>query len=419
MRSAPLKVLIIPSWYPTKKNHLTGSFFREQAVLVQDQVDVKVLYGQKKEISLRHFSKKWIKYKFSGKAYAVERRDEAVVAPPPPVGFVYDQVKGLSERKNFSLMLLQYRTLLDELLAQPWKPDLIHAHSTEYGGIMAWQLGKIYAIPTLITEHQLFLLHDKTEFVRRKIMQALKGVNRVAAVSHHQLRTILMHDIRCNPVVTGNFIDDDLFTLKPKGVRKGGPFALISVTYPSFIKDNDTFFKAIAEVVGRGHADIRVTVIGNNAFTDLGRANTEAFELLAEKYGVRQYCNFISFVDRAALPGYYWDSDLFISTSIAETFGVAMREAMATGVPVVTTANGGIDDTLDARNGIKVNIKDYAAIADAIIRVKTGAVVFEAEAVRKSVVEQYGREAFAAATLRLYQALADESGGPAAPARAR
>jgi glycosyltransferase involved in cell wall biosynthesis len=96
-----------------------------------------------------------------------------------------------------------------------------------------------------------------------------------------------------------------------------------------------------------------------------------------------------------------------------------MREAMATGVPVVTTANGGIDDTLDARNGIKVNIKDYAAIADAIIRVKTGAVVFEAEAVRKSVVEQYGREAFAAATLRLYQALADESGGPAAPARAR
>jgi glycosyltransferase involved in cell wall biosynthesis len=227
-----------------------------------------------------------------------------------------------------------------------------------------------------------------------------------------------MHDIRCNPVVTGNFVDDALFTPKPRGAVRRGPFTILSVTYPSFIKDNDTFFKAIAEVVRRGHPDIRVTVIGNNAFTDLGQANTEAFESLAEKYGVRQYCNFISFVDRAALPGYYRDSDLFVSTSIAETFGVAMREAMATGVPVVTTANGGIDDTLEARNGIRVNIRDYAALADAVIRVKTGAVVFDAEAVRQSVVEQYGREAFAAATLRLYRAVIDESGRPAAPARA-
>lgn len=406
---AAIKVLIIPSWYPTKKNHLTGSFFREQAILMQGMADVKVLYGRKKDIPLKRFCKKWINHAFFGASYVVERCGEEIIAPPPALGFFYDQVPRLSEGKNFSLMLFQYRIMMNELLAGQWKPDLIHAHATEYGGIMATELGRIYGIPTLITEHQLFLLHAKTEFVREKIVQSLKAANRVAAVSYHQLRTILMHDIRCNPVVTGNLIDEDLFRLKPKDAGKKDSFNIISVTYPSFIKDNETTFKAVAEVVRRGHADIRVTIIGNSAFADLKKANTDALQSLAEAHGVRKYCNFISFVDRADLPAYYRNSDLFVSTSIAETFGVAMREAMTTGVPVVSTANGGIEDTLNEHNGIKVNIRDYEAVADAIIRIKTGAVTFDPEAVRSSVVARYGKEAFAGATFRLYRAVIAES----------
>jgi glycosyltransferase involved in cell wall biosynthesis len=91
---------------------------------------------------------------------------------------------------------------------------------------------------------------------------------------------------------------------------------------------------------------------------------------------------------------------------------------MAAGVPAVTTANGGIEDTLSERNGIKVNVKDYKALADAIIRVKSGAVAFDPEAVRQSVAGQYGRAAFAATTLRLYEAVAegrDRQGTPAGP----
>jgi glycosyltransferase involved in cell wall biosynthesis len=407
MSSAAIRVLIIPSWYPTTKNHLTGSFFREQAALLQPAADVKVLYGRKREITRAGFYAKRIRARLAGTRYAPERCDAEIIAPPQPVGFWYDQVKGLPEVKNYHLMLFQYQVMLEELLAGGWRPDLIHAHATEYGGILAWHLGRLHTIPTLITEHQLFLLHDKTEFVRRKTVQALEGATRVAAVSHHQLRSILMHDIRCNAVVTGNFIDADLFSLRPKE-RGNRVFSIISVTYPSFIKDNETFFRAIAHLVRKGHTDIRVTVIGNNAFSDLGEAGTDDYERLAGQYGVRQYCNFISFVDRAALPAHYHESDLFVSTSIAETFGVAIREAMAAGLPVVSTANGGIDDTLNESNGIRVNVRDYEAVADAVIRVKTGAVTFHPEAVRQSVVEQYGREAFAAATLRLYRAVADE-----------
>lgn len=408
MNSGKYKVLIIPSWYPTKKNYISGSFFQEQALLLQDLVDIKVLYGQQKEITKAEFYKKRVNNKIRNIKYFSERCDHDIISPPQPIGFLFDQVRGLSEEKNYNLMFFQYQIIMNELLIEKWKPDLIHAHSAEYAGIIAHHLGKIYSIPTLITEHQPFLLHAKTEFIRRKIIRALEGVNQVAAVSYHQLRSILMHDIRCNTVVTGNFIDDELFSLTQKKIEKIGFFNIISVTYPSFIKDIVTFFRAIAEVVKRGHTDILVTVIGNNSFNDLQNANTNEFEFLAKQYMVSQYCNFVSFVDRACLPDYYQESDLFVSTSIAETFGVAMREAMAAGIPVVTTANGGIDDTLNEHNGIKVNIRDYKALADAIIRVKTKAVRFEPEEVRRSVVRQYGKEAFTTTTMKLYQTIIDE-----------
>ena len=51
------KILLIPSWYPTKENSIVGSFFREQAaILIENkEIDIKVLYGIVKEVSFFEF----------------------------------------------------------------------------------------------------------------------------------------------------------------------------------------------------------------------------------------------------------------------------------------------------------------------------------------------------------------------------
>jgi glycosyltransferase involved in cell wall biosynthesis len=110
----------------------------------------------------------------------------------------------------------------------------------------------------------------------------------------------------------------------------------------------------------------------------------------------------ISFVDRTELPVYYGNNDVFLSTSIAETFGVAVCEAMATGMPVVATSSGGVDDTVEDCNGIKVNIRDHEAVANALVRIKTGAIDFDPVAVRESIVKKFGKTAFKARLNRLY-----------------
>lgn len=49
------KILILPSWYPSKDNLNSGSYFREQANLMTTDFDVKVLTLEKEWISNRRY----------------------------------------------------------------------------------------------------------------------------------------------------------------------------------------------------------------------------------------------------------------------------------------------------------------------------------------------------------------------------
>ncbi len=87
-----------------------------------------------------------------------------------------------------------------------------------------------------------------------------------------------------------------------------------------------------------------------------------------------RYVPFIS--DRASLAAYYQAADLFVSSSIAEVWGLTITEAMACGIPVVATAVGGVPEqvlswperTANGANGILVQPGDAPALADAVAR---------------------------------------------------
>ncbi|MDC0714957.1 glycosyltransferase family 4 protein [Stigmatella sp. ncwal1] len=75
-------------------------------------------------------------------------------------------------------------------------------------------------------------------------------------------------------------------------------------------------------------------------------------------------------------PGLYRQGDLFVSPTYAEGFSNTILEAMATGLPIVSTQAVGVLDCLeDGRNGLLVPPRDAGALADAIARVLDDAVL--------------------------------------------
>jgi phosphatidylinositol alpha 1,6-mannosyltransferase len=78
---------------------------------------------------------------------------------------------------------------------------------------------------------------------------------------------------------------------------------------------------------------------------------------------------FLGVLDREkTLPKLYASADAFLFSSLTETLGLVVLEAMASGLPVIATPAGGVADHLrDDLNGIAVPPSDPAAMAQAIV----------------------------------------------------
>jgi phosphatidylinositol alpha 1,6-mannosyltransferase len=78
---------------------------------------------------------------------------------------------------------------------------------------------------------------------------------------------------------------------------------------------------------------------------------------------------FLGVLDRQrSLPRLYASADAFLFTSLTETLGLVVLEAMSSGVPVIATPAGGVADHLrDDQNGVAFPAHDIDAMAKAIV----------------------------------------------------
>jgi glycosyltransferase involved in cell wall biosynthesis len=124
------------------------------------------------------------------------------------------------------------------------------------------------------------------------------------------------------------------------------------------IKAHEVFLAAAARV----HAampDVRFLVVGD------GERRAE-LERQVDALGLRAATRFLGW--RADLDRLYADVDVVVLTSRNEGSPVALIEAMAAGVPVVSTAVGGVPDVVqDGASGLLAAIDDEAAIAGHVL----------------------------------------------------
>jgi glycosyltransferase involved in cell wall biosynthesis len=83
---------------------------------------------------------------------------------------------------------------------------------------------------------------------------------------------------------------------------------------------------------------------------------------------------------------------LLLSTSVSETFGLSVAEAIAHGTPVVGTDSGGVRDFVNEGNGLVVDIRDVDGIVDAIIKVISAQ--FDSKNMSQRILEKYGNDQY-------------------------
>jgi glycosyltransferase involved in cell wall biosynthesis len=98
-----------------------------------------------------------------------------------------------------------------------------------------------------------------------------------------------------------------------------------------------------------------------------GGADEQVLRELATRLGVTQDVRFLGPLSRAQVAARYREADLFTLPSSAEAFGNVFAEALASGLPIVGSATGGIPDLVaHGSNGLLVPPGDVQALAGAI-----------------------------------------------------
>jgi glycosyltransferase involved in cell wall biosynthesis len=128
-------------------------------------------------------------------------------------------------------------------------------------------------------------------------------------------------------------------------------------------------------------------------------------EDLAQTLGISNYCRFLGALNREQVREQMQDCDVFVLSSLRETFGIVVGEAMACGKPVIATRCGGPEFILNDQTGVLVDVANPQALAGAMEDFITDRVTFDPQTVRESVVTRFGPEALVRNLTAVYESV--------------
>lgn len=152
-------------------------------------------------------------------------------------------------------------------------------------------------------------------------------------------------------------VDADLFTPKPERLQTAEPYILCVARLDDPRKNIELLLQAYAKLPAQIIAKVRLCLAGSSG-------PPLAFWKRAEMLGLRERITYVQKPDMAELVALYQGARAFALCSDEEGLGVVILEAMACGVPVVSTRSGGPDGIIcDGVDGYLTPLDDADAMA--------------------------------------------------------
>jgi len=194
---------------------------------------------------------------------------------------------------------------------------------------------------------------------------ALALVGRVIVTSQWTARALGAYRVPIESIrVVEPGVDRRRKAAKPHGNRlETDSFNLLCVATLTPRKGHAVLFEALAGLRDRHW---HLTCAGSGSRDPVTAA---ALEHQLDRLALRNRVSLLGDLDASALEREYARADLFVLASYLEGYGMALAEAVARGVPVVSTTAGAIPETVPAAASVLVPPGDSRALARALATV--------------------------------------------------
>lgn len=342
------KIWWLASWYPSRTEPDNGDFIQRHAIALSSGMPLLVVHTIHNPNLARPLQ---IEVKELGQLTEVR------------LYFRADLTKNGLLRKlsyNFRYYFLTWQ-LLQHLKGLIGIPALIHVHVPMKMGRMALLIHRFWRVPFLVHEHSSEYLDGiKDHFSKRSwhYRQQVKTLYKKAKLIT-TASTCIAHELekltgRNNIGVIPNVVDMELF--RPVMREKNNiPFRFLHVSNLSYHK-NITGMMAVFSRLYSLRKDFELLIVGGHE-VELGYFEHYPFV----RYQVK--------VEQIEVARNMQASDCLVLFSRFENSPCVIGEALACGLPVITSAAGGAGEAIQKNNGIVVPVDGEEKLLEALVYV--------------------------------------------------
>ncbi len=311
--------------------------------------------------------------------------------------------------------------------------DLVHGHYAD-GWFVAHQLSKRWGVPFLCATHSLGIrkrdnalrmnegsaeeLEEKYNFAVRIACEqaALDDADRICPLTVEEGDYIVEHygaDPAKVSVINNGVVVSEFYPPEESEVAKVRrelnlgpddlPILLIARVDPrkgqrELIEAAPLVVERVREASGK---NVKFLFI---AWVDSPLANQ--LERRVDELGIREHVIYHPPVLNSEISRFFWASAVYSLSSSYDIFPIVMLEAMASGLPMVATKNGGPSEIISpGEDGYLVEPTDREELADALVSVLADAAERQrlGENAHRKVVERYTWTRIAERTMEVYR----------------
>ena len=366
-----MNILYVPSWFPSRRKPYNGLYFLEQAKALSKLCDnLFIIYPQELEFNKKKFE------------------NEKNIHFFPFIKIHY-------KKTFFFYNFLDF--YIKKILKKFGKIDIIHAQSFLWAGVNCAIISKKYNIPLIITEHHSrFILKKENTKIIRKIIETTEISSKIVFVSNFLKEGFIKNILKNNGYnhcsnlsdkdnyylnkfsVIPNLVPDNFFvSLQEKSQEL---YKIIEKKfYEKFNIDKNKFiFCSISNLKRAKGYDLLIDVfykafnnseIINKVLLLIGGegAYRLAIENKIKNYKLENNIKLLGKLSREEVEYILEISNCFIYGSEYETFGIVIVEALAKGLPVITTDCGTSKEILNNFSGVIIENRNIERFSKELI----------------------------------------------------